>query len=102
MHLQDKVLQRVAQCSCVFSQGVFEFLQHKGQAPTPQGLQVMLHGQVPTGKRLENLFLRTDVAFEPFVAICCHTFKVEHQMCLHATNSVFISKMDFTTIYMSL
>lgn len=33
-------------------QGVFEFLERKGQSVSPQGLQVMLHGQVPTGKCL--------------------------------------------------
>ena len=33
-------------------QGVFEFLEKQGKAPTPVGLQVVLHGQVPTGKHL--------------------------------------------------
>lgn len=33
-----------------FQQGVFEYLEKQGKAPTPVGLQVMLHGQVPTGE----------------------------------------------------
>lgn len=42
--------------ACVM-QGVFEFLEKQGKAPTPVGLQVVLHGQVPTG---EQLTARTD------------------------------------------
>lgn len=45
------------QCSCPWQavwllQGVFEFLEKQGKAPVPVGLQVMLHGQVPTGMPL--------------------------------------------------
>ena len=35
--------------SMSFLQGVFEYLEKQGKAPAPVGLQVMLHGQVPTG-----------------------------------------------------
>lgn len=45
------------QCICpsqavCWLQGVFEFLEKQGKAPVPVGLQVMLHGQVPTGMPL--------------------------------------------------
>ena len=41
-------------CMCVM-QGVFEFLEKQGKALTPVGLQVVLHGQVPTGEQLTAL-----------------------------------------------
>lgn len=34
--------------------GVFEYLEKQGKAPAPVGLQVMLHGQVPTGAGLSS------------------------------------------------
>ncbi len=38
-----------------FLQGVFEYLEKQGKAPAPVGLQVILHGQVPTGASHETL-----------------------------------------------
>ncbi|KAL0042031.1 hypothetical protein WJX77_001255 [Trebouxia sp. C0004] len=34
--------------------GVFEYLEKQGKVPAPVGLQVMLHGQVPTGSGLSS------------------------------------------------
>lgn len=38
-------------CCPIFPQGVFEHLAEKGQqASAPVGLQIMVHGTVPTGR----------------------------------------------------
>lgn len=59
--------QSIAQFAVkVFLQGVFEFLDKKGKAPSPAGLQVMLHGQVPTG---ECLLLQPACA----LTVACYT-----------------------------
>ena len=64
-----------------FLQGVFEFLEKQGRAPAPVGLQVMLHGQVPTGMCL------LAATYQCCVSSCCtlppYCMSVLLLTCLH-------------------
>ena len=77
--------QSIAQFAVkVFLQGVFEFLDKKGKAPSPAGLQVMLHGQVPTGECLllkgHSYDLLRDTRDTHFAACLCPDSSLLHSL----------------------
>ena len=75
---------------CVL-QGVFEFLEKQGRSPAPVGLQVMLHGQVPTGMCLlaaiYQCYVHSAVVDHLLLHVCAAT-------CVLSGMSVFVDVLD--------
>lgn len=58
------------------AQGVFEFLASKGVQQQPVGLQIMVHGTVPTGELVIDWRCRSAVlchATRSITACSCHS-----------------------------